>query len=301
METSQLLTADTLDILFDGRNKAYGAYDLRRNYSRRMMIALLSLLSLIVLGMAIAQMGKGNTSEPQVMVNVLSFSKVKMPEKKTEPKKVEKKDLPQPHSMAAAPKGKKSAEKPIKLATARYTPPKIVEDPDQSKKLASMKELLDKKIATFTQEGLKTDLNAGATLQTDDPDGAGFGVGTDGPGSIAGGKGTGTGSGNENFNPGIQQEAAYDGNWSRFVEMNLRRDLPGENGAPTANYTVRVQFTVAKDGSISNIKALNDPGYGTADEACRAIRMSKKWKPAMQNGRPVETKKIQSITFQVTE
>ncbi|HEX6426861.1 MAG TPA: energy transducer TonB, partial [Niastella sp.] len=38
MEISTILTADILDILFDGRNKEYGAYDLRRTYRRRLML-----------------------------------------------------------------------------------------------------------------------------------------------------------------------------------------------------------------------------------------------------------------------
>jgi protein TonB len=35
METGKLLNADLLDIIFEGRNKEYGAYDLRKNYNRR--------------------------------------------------------------------------------------------------------------------------------------------------------------------------------------------------------------------------------------------------------------------------
>jgi len=41
MEKLQIKTADLLDIIFDGRNKNYGAYDLRKSYARRMEYALL--------------------------------------------------------------------------------------------------------------------------------------------------------------------------------------------------------------------------------------------------------------------
>lgn len=298
MDASKILSADWLDILFEGKNKSYGAYDLRKTYVKRMVLALAALLLLIVVVGASVVVGNNNKKTSNVLVEEVHLAKVNTPKKKEEPKKPEpKKEKPKPQSKAPAPKGKKSPEAPVKLAVKQYTPPKIVEHPDQSKKLASMKDLLDKKIGTFNQEGLKTELNAGPALQVEGEGGTGFGTGGGGTGNIAGGSGEGDGTGFVS----VQQEAAYDGNFQRFLEINLRRDLPGENGAPNGNYTVRVQFTVAKDGSISNIKALNDPGYGTADEACRAIRTSKKWKPAIQNGRPVETKKIQAITFQVTE
>ena len=41
MEANQILKADILDILFDGKNKAYGAYDLRKTYNKRITYALI--------------------------------------------------------------------------------------------------------------------------------------------------------------------------------------------------------------------------------------------------------------------
>src|SRR6185437_10949174 len=40
MEINKILTADVLDIIFDGRNKEYGAYELRKSYDRRLLTAL---------------------------------------------------------------------------------------------------------------------------------------------------------------------------------------------------------------------------------------------------------------------
>ena len=45
MEVSKILSADVLDIIFDGRNKDYGAYDLRKTYNRRLRIALIVMFS----------------------------------------------------------------------------------------------------------------------------------------------------------------------------------------------------------------------------------------------------------------
>ena len=49
MKQHEILKADLLDILFEHRNKDYGAYALRRNYSQRLLIALGGGLSMAVL------------------------------------------------------------------------------------------------------------------------------------------------------------------------------------------------------------------------------------------------------------
>jgi len=58
---------------------------------------------------------------------------------------------------------------------------------------------------------------------------------------------------------------------------------------------------VDKEGNISEVKAENDPGYGTAGEAVRVISRGPKWVPAVQNGRNVIYRQKQAITFKVEE
>ena len=53
MDVNKIMSADLLDIVFDDRNKAYGAYDLRKTYNSRLTRALLitaSLALLLILG-----------------------------------------------------------------------------------------------------------------------------------------------------------------------------------------------------------------------------------------------------------
>ena len=38
---------------------------------------------------------------------------------------------------------------------------------------------------------------------------------------------------------------------------------------------------VERDGTLSNIKLLKDPGYGIADEIVRVLNKSPKWKPRL--------------------
>lgn len=49
MDVNKILNADILDIIFDGRNKDYGAYDLRKSYNRRLKIAVISTVTVCLL------------------------------------------------------------------------------------------------------------------------------------------------------------------------------------------------------------------------------------------------------------
>lgn len=87
--------------------------------------------------------------------------------------------------------------------------------------------------------------------------------------------------------------------WARYLERNMRRDLPAQNGAPPGKYMVTVSFLVAADGGISGVTAQNNPGYKTVEEAIRLINKGPRWKPALQNGEPVLYRHRQSFTWLV--
>jgi hypothetical protein len=102
----------------------------------------------------------------------------------------------------------------------------------------------------------------------------------------------------------VQIQSTFPGGtdaWVKFLSRTLNRDLPVENGAPAGRYAVTVSFVVSRDGSVSDVKAENDPGYGTADEAVRVIKKGPKWTPAELNGYKVNYRHRQAIVFQVTE
>ncbi|RYE59037.1 MAG: TonB family protein, partial [Sphingobacteriales bacterium] len=62
--------------------------------------------------------------------------------------------------------------------------------------------------------------------------------------------------------------------------------------------TVYLTFTVEKDGGLNDIKIEGRKlGYGIDDEAIRVVKMSKKWNPGMQDGRPVRVKYNIPIKF----
>lgn len=60
---------------------------------------------------------------------------------------------------------------------------------------------------------------------------------------------------------------------------------------------VHMSFTVEKDGSLTDIKIERKLGYGTDEEAIRVVKLSKRWNPGIQNGRPVRVKYNVPIMF----
>jgi TonB-dependent SusC/RagA subfamily outer membrane receptor len=91
--------------------------------------------------------------------------------------------------------------------------------------------------------------------------------------------------------------------WQAFLEKNLQSLIvnAAKNGAKPGSYTVNIRFLVKKDGSVSDFKALNDPGYGLAKQVLALMPNSPKWNPAEQNGKKVNSYHTQPITFVIQE
>lgn len=102
----------------------------------------------------------------------------------------------------------------------------------------------------------------------------------------------------------VDEEAGFPGGetaWRRFLEQNLNPAVPANNRAPAGTYTVLIQFVVAKDGSLFDIKALTNHGYGMETEVIRILRKSPRWSPAMLDGKPLNAYRKQPVTFLVEE
>lgn len=269
METNNIMQADVLDIIFDGRNKQYGAYQLRKTYKKRLSIALGTMfgICLLAVGGSVLASGSGAAKKTQILVsgdiNIASLEEKKIPPPVIPPPP---KELP-------------------KVEIKQFTAPKLV-DHDVKEPPPAQDDLDNTKIGAFNQEGIKNDAPAPP------PEEKGTGV-------VVAPKVT------EDYDHeffSVQQHAEFPGGpaaWQKFLERNLRQDVPVDNGAPAGDYPVIVSFLVDKDGNVTSVKAETDPGYGTAAEAVKVIERSGKWKPAMQNGRNVIFRQRQQITFRV--
>jgi len=102
----------------------------------------------------------------------------------------------------------------------------------------------------------------------------------------------------------VDVEATFSGGesaWRKYLERNLDPNVPVENGAPIGIYTVVVQFIVDKTGTISDIKALTNFGYGMEQEVVRIIQKGPSWTPASQNNRTVKAYRKQPVTFVIED
>jgi protein TonB len=102
----------------------------------------------------------------------------------------------------------------------------------------------------------------------------------------------------------VEVEAGFPGGedaWRNYLRKTLNANTPVDNGASAGKYTVTVKFIVSKDGSLSDVKCENDPGFGMCEEAERVIKKTKNWTPAIQNGRNVNAYRRQPITFVVED
>lgn len=98
----------------------------------------------------------------------------------------------------------------------------------------------------------------------------------------------------------VDKEASFPGGvkeWVRYLQKNLR--YPEEAIESGTGGSITVQFIVDREGNISEVKALTDPGYGLAEEAVRIIKRGPKWIPAEQGGRKVKYRHHQRITFEL--
>ena len=275
MEANKILSADVLDILFEGRNKEYGAYNLRKTYNRRLLTALgvmVGILLFLFLFYFVA--GKINSTDKQVV----EVQDVQLQEIKQEEKKVEPPPPPPP------PK-----PEPPKVEMAKFTPPKIVKDEEvkPEEKPPEVEKLEETKIGTINQEGIK-DEGIVAPPVSD----AGKGV-IEAPKKVE-----------EDYDKTftkVEIESTYPGGpsaWMRYLSKTFH--YPEEASANEIQGTVVVQFIVDKEGNVSDVEVVSGPsGGGLRDEAMRVIKKSGKWEPAVQNGRKVKSYKKQPIIFRL--
>ncbi len=267
------MSADILDIIFDGRNKDYGAYQLRKTYSKRLTTALVGtavLLALIFILSVLANTLGNDKDKKDMVVQDVQLEEIKE----------EKKNEPPPPPPPPKPE-------PPKVEIAKFTPPKIVKDEEvkEDEKPPEVEKLEDTKIGTVNQEGIKDE---GITAPP---------VSDAGKGVVEAPK-----KDEEDWDKTftkVEIESEYPGGasaWQRYLNKNLR--YPQDAIDNEIQGTVIVQFIVDKAGTVSDVEAISGPNELRA-EAVRVIKKSGTWTPAVQNGRQVKSYKKQPITFRL--
>lgn len=264
METNKILSADVLDILFDGRNKEYGAYALRKGYNGRLGRSLLVMggVVIVLFMMSFVTRKGAHAIKPPALDSGVLVSIV------------------QDHPLPPPP--------PVVIhvqpvATIRDVTIRIVPDKEATDPIPENKDLETPKIGAVTLAGTADDVVA-----PPEPVGKGIGnvveapkVEDDGPLET------------------VEIEATYPGGlpaWAHFLHKNFRYPDAAENENVTG--MVMVRFIVDKEGHVSDVEAISGPDKdGLREEAVRVIMKSSKWIPAVQNGRNVKSYKRQPVIF----
>lgn len=140
LDWSNAVSPERRDIVFENRNKAYGGYVLRREYQRRILMALL----FTVLGIGIA------TVTP-LLVTYLKKVDIGKEVKITEGITLEE---PPPIDKSAPPPPPVIPPPPVQQ-TIKFTPPKVVKDEEVVEPPPTQEETKDVQVSTVTQEGDK--------------------------------------------------------------------------------------------------------------------------------------------------
>jgi protein TonB len=88
--------------------------------------------------------------------------------------------------------------------------------------------------------------------------------------------------------------------WIKFLNKNLRSDIPIKNRAPNGTNKIIISFKVATNGKISNVKAETNFGYGMEQELIKVIQKGPKWIPATNSGKKINATRRQPVVFIVS-
>ena len=271
-----------VDMVFAGKNKEYGAYQLRKGTSGR------NIKSLLILVIAAALVGgflawkvieQKQAEEQQAYMEAMELAKLQKQAEK-EKKKPEK----------VQPKVEMKKEIPVARETQKFTAPVIKKD-ELVKEENQVKQMdqLDAKVAVGTkdEEGVK-DRNIEA-VRSD------IAVATPPPPPPA----PKPEVSNKVFDV-VEEMPSFPGGQGAlmsFLYSNIKYPVVAqENGVQGR---VIVGFVVERDGSITDVKVMRSVDPSLDREAQRVVRAMPRWKPGKQNGSAVRVKYTVPVVFRL--
>jgi protein TonB len=277
MNNADLMNASMDDIVFEGRNKAYGSYVMRKLYNKRLLIGTIGgvILFLFICFLPVIA---------GVLSNMLSKEDKEMDLTEVildQPPPIDPNEPPPPPPPPPV-------EPPPPVAQIRFVPPVVKEDEEvkEEEPPPTEEELKEEKaISNVDAEGEKAtnfDVDAAPAPPPPPPP-------------------------EEKPEPeqalelfAVEQQPEFpDGTAALYKWLGQNIKYPAiarENGIEGQ---VVLSFVVEKDGSITDIKPLRELGGGCTDEAIRVVKMMPKWRPGKQNGRAVKVKYTLPVKFKL--
>ncbi|NGM60382.1 energy transducer TonB [Sphingobacterium sp. SGG-5] len=289
---SNIYAKEWLDIIFADRNKAYGAYELRRvgpqatNWALGIVTA--AVLGLCGVAYAFQNNHPNNPSEKtqeQVMIVEIQPDEILEIEKPIEQPKSPTEEQPQQVAQDVP------AQDLIKFTEINATDESLTNED-----MVATEDVLDKKKlpANLTMDGVKGgELIAKGTFGKEKKAGGGRG--------LVNGSLTGPEDGNGTFTS-VEIMPEPIGGMKAFVQWVADNyNFPQGALDSGAKGIIKVAFVVEKDGSLSSFEVVKDMGYGTGTAAVHLLKKAKKWNPGVQNGRPVRVAFTLPIRLSITQ
>lgn len=252
-------TPVTLDeMIFEHRNKDYGAYELRKTYTstvnRAMWIGITFFSALFITSYIFAHQTDNTKEEHGVILTLQDIP-------------VEKEEI-----LVEKPKEPEPPKEIQPKKEIQYTDIKVVENTKNETPPPTQSEIADAIISTKNVEGDKVESIIEAPPAVAPP---------------AEAKVAEIEDDNKEFIT-VEMSPSFMGGASELYKF-LGKTLKYPSAAQRQNIEGRVymSFVVEKDGSITDVKVIKGIGFGCDEEATRAVKLMPKWIPGKQNGRNV--------------
>lgn len=275
MAKIDLISNEWADIVFQGRNKVYGAYQLRRGTSKRNIVSMIfvaAVAAVAYLGLAAYnsyQEAQKAKFEAEMEASLLEAKKEAKVEKKTETPKVEQ---------------VQKVEK-VKSSIA-FTPPVIKKDSEvkPEEEMKTQDELKETKTAIGAFDVKGNDEAGGTVLKAVEEIAA-----PEPPKDEE--------EQNKIFEVVEQQPQFPGGSVNGWLADHIKYPVvAAENGI---SGRVVVQFVVERDGSVSQVRVVRGVDPSLDKEAQRVISSMPKWIPGKQNGQAVRSRFTVPVTFRL--
>ena len=275
MTNAQLATASLDDIVFDGRNRHYGAYELRALYQRHMSRALAiatAVCALLVVFPLVAQLLKDKT------VAVVPTIVEANPFDYHHPDDV-------PLTPPTPPAATKPASTPPELPTVKNVVPVVAKDETVTKnEVPNQDELREKNSGLVNIEG---DPNANPNPPLEE---------------LKPGKG-------DEVMPDVSKPYTFveqmpelptgGGQLAIVVAIQKAVRYPARALSNQVEGRVYVSFTVDSKGEVTDVKIVKGLGSGIDEETVRAIKTLPRFIPGKQNGREVSVSFTVPVTYKI--
>ena len=276
MSKIDLISNEWTDLVFEGRNQAYGAYKLRKGTAKRNVWALLIVglaAALLYLGLQLQKMAEANKK----VENTQAVELTKLQTEKKKEAKVEKKEV----IRQEPEKGVEQVKSSVKFTAPVIKKDEEVKEEDEIKLDEVQKS--DKAVGAFTVEG--NDEVGGAVLKAKEDIAA-----PEPPKHVEETK----------VFTVVEQMPMFPGGDAAlmsYLANNIHYPtVAAENGVQGR---VVVGFVVERDGSITDVRILRGVDPSLDREAMRVVKSMPRWTPGKQNGSAVRVKYQVPVAFRL--